>query len=767
VNAKGARVPPPEDAVLAMLAARIRVLIPEIDTREVRAAVEEVAGSRTAAAQLGRYLETTTSLLVSPSSAVPLVVIRLAHALHPAAPERIVLPACTGCGRALEKLPTVTEDGRRCHTCTTRGHQPRCASCGKNTKLKDTDGVWQCRACRGRAYRSAERAERRLPKEACAKCGNVRWILKRLEDGGGLCGSCNPYQPPKKTCIACGRERPVHARTPDGPVCGSCHKRPAHTCGVCSKVGKLYRRERDGEPAICPACYQKPKTVCEGCGKLRHCARNRATGGTSICAVCRTRKIECARCGRLRPFAANLPLGAVCGGCYSVIRRQITACPRCGRDELMIARDADGTPICGPCAGRAVDYSCKRCGVVALKGAGGGLCYACAATDRINALLANYASADRDQVAAAIVGGRSGEAVWQYLEPGAPAAALIERLVATGKPLSHALLDAEAPSPAVHRLRALLMHPGVLPERADHLERIVPWMQALLAEQPPTIAQPIETWMRWRVLRRARRRTERRPFTPAAAHAVRSQVRATLRFLTWLDAQQLTLAALTQPVLERWLTQDGGPGADEIRDFLTWAQGRGLAKELTVPIPTPREALVALEEDERWEHLRRALTDEGLPSDLRTAAALMLLYGLTFSRIQQLRRDEIEERSDGLYLALDRRGGHRLRLAEPVGDLLTRHLTNTAGALSDWVFPGTMPGQPVSEGLRQRLRRAGFPNLARARAAALITLLEDVPPPVLASLLGLHPATAERWARYAQPDWSAYLDARTATASPL
>jgi hypothetical protein len=45
----------------------------------------------------------------------------------------------------------------------------------------------------------------------------------------------------------------------------------------------------------------------------------------------------------------------------------------------------------------------------------------------------------------------------------------------------------------------------------------------------------------------------------------------------------------------------------------------------------------------------------------------------------------------------------------------------------------------------------------------LITLLEDVPPPVLASFLGLHPATAERWARYAEPDWAAYLDPRTAS----
>lgn len=766
MNAKGTRVPAPEDAVLEMLTTRIGALIPGLDARTVRAAVEDSAGSRTAAAQLGHYLETASSLLDTASSAVPLVVIRLAHRLYPAMPERIVLPVCAGCGRALEKLPTVVEGGRLCHTCAVRGSQPRCATCGKNTKLTDADGALQCRTCRGRQNRSAQRAGRRLPKEACAQCGNVRWILKRTEDGGGLCGSCNPYRPPKKPCVACGRERPVHARTPEGPVCGSCHKRPAQECGVCGTVGKLYRREREGEPAICPACYQKPKTVCEGCGKLRACARNRAHGGVSICAACRTREIECARCGRRRAFAARLPLGEVCSSCYGIVRRQVTVCPRCGRDELMVAREADGTPVCGPCAGRAVDYSCRRCGQVALKGAGGGMCYGCSAADRIDALLSDYAGADRSQVAAAIVGGRSGEALWQYLEPGGPAAVLIERLVASGKPLSHALLDAQAPSPAVHRLRALLMHAGVLPERAEHLERIVPWMARLLADQPAAVAQPIETWMRWRVLRRARRRTEQHPFTPAAAHAVRSQVRATLRFLIWLDAQQVTLDTTTQPLLERWLTADGGPGAGEIRDFVAWAQARSLAKELTVPIPAPREALVALDEDERWEHLRRALTDQGLALDLRAAASLTLLYGLTFSRIQQLRREDVEERSDGVYLALDRREGHRLRLAEPVANLLIAHLARTEGARSDWVFPGSMPGQPVSEGLRLRLRRAGFPHLARARAAALITLLEDVPPPVLASLLGLHPATAERWARYVQPDWTAYLDARARAGSP-
>ena len=49
-----------------------------------------------------------------------------------------------------------------------------------------------------------------------------------------------------------------------------------------------------------------------------------------------------------------------------------------------------------------------------------------------------------------------------------------------------------------------------------------------------------------------------------------------------------------------------------------------------------------------------------------------------------------------------------------------------------------------------------------ARNAALIALLEDVPPPILADLLGLNIGTAARWADIARRDWTAYLAARNA-----
>jgi hypothetical protein len=59
------------------------------------------------------------------------------------------------------------------------------------------------------------------------------------------------------------------------------------------------------------------------------------------------------------------------------------------------------------------------------------------------------------------------------------------------------------------------------------------------------------------------------------------------------------------------------------------------------------------------------------------------------------------------------------------------------------------------------LGRHGIPARA-SRNTALITLAADLPAPVLASLIGIAPATADDWSRWAQIDWSSYLAARDA-----
>lgn len=122
---------------------------------------------------------------------------------------------------------------------------------------------------------------------------------------------------------------------------------------------------------------------------------------------------------------------------------------------------------------------------------------------------------------------------------------MVTRLAAS-QPPTHAVLDEMPQTPALHRVRAVLMHADVLPDRADHLERIIPWLEQLLDGQPADRAHLIRTWAHWTALRRARSRLDRRPFTEAAAHNLRDAITAALALLTWTSRIGRTLATLTQ-----------------------------------------------------------------------------------------------------------------------------------------------------------------------------------------------------------------------------
>jgi hypothetical protein len=79
-----------------------------------------------------------------------------------------------------------------------------------------------------------------------------------------------------------------------------------------------------------------------------------------------------------------------------------------------------------------------------------------------------------------------------------------------------------------------------------------------------------------------------------------------------------------------------------------------------------------------------------------------------------------------------------------------------------WLFPGLVPGQPVSmSAFNAKLRRYGIDTRA-ARNAARFALATDLPAPVLAYLLDLHITTATRWVAYVKRDWTEYLAIRAA-----
>jgi integrase len=236
---------------------------------------------------------------------------------------------------------------------------------------------------------------------------------------------------------------------------------------------------------------------------------------------------------------------------------------------------------------------------------------------------------------------------------------------------------------------------------------------------------------------------------------MRSCILAAIRFLTWIDTTDRRLDTITQHDIDLWLTTTGAEHAYVAREFLRWARNRGLTGDVTIPPRPSDENPKIITDDERWAHLDRCLGDTTLPNDVRAAGALSLLYGLTVSRISRLRGDDLCANGDHTNLTL---GQHRLRLAPAVAQLVRRCIINTDG----WLFPGGHPGSHTSAGLQRKLKRHGFPDANRSRATALINLAADLPAPILADLLGLHPQTATEWARRAGADWTAYLAARSA-----
>ena len=73
--------------------------------------------------------------------------------------------------------------------------------------------------------------------------------------------------------------------------------------------------------------------------------------------------------------------------------------------------------------------------------------------------------------------------------------------------------------------------------------------------------------------------------------------------------------------------------------------------------------------------------------------------------------------------------------------------------------PGTRAGKHTAPGaLAIRLRRNGVTGRAM-RHTALIQLASEIPPGMLAGILGIHPTTAVKWTRLAGGDWTGYAGA--------
>lgn len=137
-------------------------------------------------------------------------------------------------------------------------------------------------------------------------------------------------------------------------------------------------------------------------------------------------------------------------------------------------------------------------------------------------------------------------------------------------------------------------------------------------------------------------------------------------------------------------------------------------------------------------------------------------------------RAQVRDHSTGLTV---RFGRNDTAIPEPLAGFVREQLAaprrhHSLGAPLDtrWLFPGHIPGQPITAArLGERLGKLGIDGQA-GRRAALLQLAAEVPAAVLSDLLGIATTTTTTttadWAHAAGGDWSRYAAALVRTRAP-
>jgi len=731
--------------------------IPGADVDRLTARIAELKLSLRHAVGLLAHLEAHPDALSSGDATGSAALRRLLDVLaadHPAV-QRM---RCHNCGAQTE-LRYRRDGASICGGCYRQTHMKVCVRCGQmgHPDIREGDGI-VCTRCR------RNDPDRKHP---CARCGTVALVAYRI-DGRPFCQKCGPHR--LHTCSSCGRrEQRAHAMTAHGPICPNCYRRGReHQCVQCGRTTTEARRaDPESRTWICYRCWTPPTMTCTNCGQLKPCARGSASG-KPLCSTCSSRRPPrtCAVCARSVQPQTTLPVGPVCGRCYRKIRRHPHACVVCGETRPLVGVNDAGHPTCGPCCGDTRNWVCRDCGRIDLLIAGT-LCLTCNVKDRVRQLLTGADGHIRPQlggVSELLLDEYTPEQTQEILN-GCQWIRLLGKLIATGEPITHDALDQLGCGLHVHHLRHVLVYAGALDERGEGPDGLEPWLRTLLSTLPSGCATVMQRYASWSLLPRTRRRAARGQTKTSTLKYVRTQVLVAHQFLQWLTANQLSLADTTQHDVDTWLRQ-GASTRLRLRDFMRWASARGLVADLEVRW-LGRQGLPEqiLDEDQRWALLRRCLRDATLSLRLRTAGALVLLYGQIPTRIVELTVSEVTTAQGDVYLRLRDRP---VLLPPPLAAVVTQLIAANAQPSNGqrvrphqvWLFPGARAGAHLDSGhLTKQLNEDIGIFVRPARGAALSDLAGTLPAPVLAELLGISISAAARWTAVAGSDYADYLAA--------
>ena len=414
-------------------------------------------------------------------------------------------------------------------------------------------------------------------------------------------------------------------------------------------------------------------------------------------------------------------------------------------------RHHDGRGYCFRCAGVNPIFfrPCPRCGESAYLNRN--LCISCRAHESVHLLFTDEVTASDRRILAmrdACLAADPIAVQAVFNRPKIVAQLRMALTAPTGFP-SHQDLDAAGTDMATRTVRSFLVQYGILPSRDDHLARLEQW----ITETMMTIKQSEERhaltgYARWAHLRRLREQTA--PTRFAQISSIRREIRMILELLAWTRNQGHCLVELTQLDLDSWAAA-GPQDCYRVHNFLRWAAANGNCRRLSFEKrPASHPLATAHDEDAQWESLRTIFDGSShIKPPIRLAAALVLLYGASVSKIVQLTVDDITLDREVLFVRL---GRVPLALPHQVGQLavLTKESRRSgtifhAADEPHWLFPGAAAGKHLSvAALRERLYALDI-SPRSARSHALTHLAHELPAAVLAGLTGLHISTASHW----------------------
>lgn len=213
------------------------------------------------------------------------------------------------------------------------------------------------------------------------------------------------------------------------------------------------------------------------------------------------------------------------------------------------------------------------------------------------------------------------------------------------------------------------------------------------------------------------------------------------------------------PARYRRLVRRPGAARWQAGPFLAWArQRRHLPTQVTFPHAYKRASEAPADAEERWQIAQRLVRDDTLDPVDRVAGALVVLYAQPLARIVTLTTDDVTVTDTNVHLML---GTDALELPEPFATIIQqlphRRRASTAEQLSTrWLFAGSHADKSLTiNSLGNRLRAIGI-QPRRFRIAAAEQLAREIPPAMLAGVLGLSIANINRRTTVTKGEWANY-----------